>query len=85
MQNLLRVVLTMTDLKKTSAIVEHLLRKNKQTRNSDSYLYLKVLEYLDDQREDSVSYQAGGTTQRETFKECDIGGVVKLLGHKKDR
>lgn len=45
-----RVVLTMTDLKKTSAIVEHLLRTNKQTRNSDSYLYLKVLEYLDEQR-----------------------------------
>ena len=33
----------------------------------------------------SVSYQAGGTTQRETFKECDIGGAVRLLGHKKDR
>lgn len=45
-----RVVMTMTDLKKTSAIVEHLLRTNRQTRNSDSYLYLKVLEYLDEQR-----------------------------------
>ena len=55
MRSSLRVVLTMTDLKKTSAIVEHLLRTNKQTRNSDSYLYLKVLEYLDEQRDDSVS------------------------------
>ena len=40
----------MSELKKTAAIVEHLLRTNKQTRNSDSYLYLKVLEYLDEQR-----------------------------------
>lgn len=48
MRSLLQVVLTMTDLKQTSAIVEHLLRENRQTRNSDSYLYLKVLEYLDE-------------------------------------
>ena len=30
----------------------------------------------------SVSYQAGGTMQRETFKEADIGGAVRLLGRR---
>lgn len=48
MRNLLRVVLTMTSLKATAKIVEKLLRENEQTRNSDSYLYLKVLEQLDE-------------------------------------
>ena len=40
----------MTNLKNTTALVEHLLRTDKQTRNSDSYLYLKVLERLDEAR-----------------------------------
>ena len=45
----------MLDLKGTTAIVEHLLRNNTQTRNSDSFLYLKVLEHLDEQSGDNVS------------------------------
>lgn len=48
MRNLLRVVLTMTSLKAAAKIVEKLLRENEHTRNSDSYLYLKVLEQIDE-------------------------------------
>ena len=36
----------MTDLKNTTAIVKAILETEPQTRNSDSYLYLKVLEYI---------------------------------------
>ena len=36
----------MNDLKNTTAIVKAILEKEPQTRNSDSYLYLKVLEYI---------------------------------------
>lgn len=35
----------MNNLKQTTAIVEHILRRDVQSRNSDSYLYLKVLEH----------------------------------------
>ena len=35
----------MLNLKGTSALVEHLLRTDKQTRSSDSLLYLKVLQH----------------------------------------
>lgn len=36
----------MTALRKTSRIVKEILEEYPQTRNSDSYLYLKVLEYV---------------------------------------
>lgn len=36
---------TMTKIKSTANIVEFILVIDKQARNSDSYLYLKVLEY----------------------------------------
>ena len=35
----------MLNLKGTTALVEHILRNEPQTRNSDSLLYLKVLQY----------------------------------------
>lgn len=35
----------MNDLKTISWLVKHILEQNKQARNSDSILYLKVLEY----------------------------------------
>ena len=35
----------MNDLKTISGLVKHILEQNKQARNSDSILYLKVLEY----------------------------------------
>lgn len=36
----------MTDLKTTTALVKALLEQYKQCRNSDSFLYLKVLEVI---------------------------------------
>lgn len=36
----------MTDLNTTTKLVKHILENNQQTRNSDSFLYLKVLEYI---------------------------------------
>lgn len=36
----------MRDLKNTKKVVEILLRDDPQTRNSDSYLYLKVIEVM---------------------------------------
>lgn len=36
----------MRDLKKTKKVVEMLLRDDPQTRNSDSFLYLKVIEVM---------------------------------------
>lgn len=39
-----------TELKHTTKIVRHLLENNKQTRNSDSFLYYKVLEYISKQK-----------------------------------
>lgn len=38
----------MTELKKTSKIVKAILEEEPQARNSDSYLYLKVIEYVAD-------------------------------------
>ena len=35
----------MLNLNKTTALVEHILRHDPQTRNSDSLLYLKVLQH----------------------------------------
>lgn len=35
----------MNDLKTISGLVKHILEQNKQARNSDSILYLKVLEH----------------------------------------
>lgn len=34
------------NLKATAHIVKHVLEEDKRTRNSDSFLYLKVLEYI---------------------------------------
>ena len=36
----------MTDLNTTTKLVKHILETDKQTRNSDSFLYLKVLEHI---------------------------------------
>lgn len=36
----------MTDLKTTTALVKAILEQDKQSRNSDSFLYLKVLEII---------------------------------------
>ena len=38
------------ELKNTTKIVRFLLEDNKQTRNSDSFLYYKVLEYISEQK-----------------------------------
>lgn len=35
----------MNELKTTAALVKHLLETNPQTRNSDSYLYLQVIQH----------------------------------------
>lgn len=40
----------MNDLNTTSKIVKHILNTDPHTRNSDSFLYLKVLEYIADQK-----------------------------------
>ena len=40
----------MLNLKATTALVEQLLREEPQTRNSDSLLYLKVLQYHANER-----------------------------------
>ena len=37
---------TMAKLKETTKIVKHILERDPRTRNSDSFLYLKVLEYV---------------------------------------
>lgn len=36
----------MNDLKTTTKLVKHILEDDKQCRNSDSFLYLKVLEHI---------------------------------------
>lgn len=36
----------MDNLKATAHIVKHVLEEDARTRNSDSFLYLKVLEYI---------------------------------------
>ena len=38
--------MTMNDLKNTTALVKALLEEDKQCRNSDSFLYLKVLSVI---------------------------------------
>ena len=38
-------MITLNDLKTISGLVKHILEQNKQARNSDSILYLKVLEH----------------------------------------
>lgn len=48
----------MLDLKNTTALVKSILEQDKQCRNSDSFLYLKVLSVFADQKGinlDSVS------------------------------
>ena len=40
----------MNELKKVSHIVKAILEEDKQTRNSDSYLYLKVLDHYANQK-----------------------------------
>ena len=37
----------MQELKSVTKIVKEILEEEPQTRNSDSYLYLRVIEYLD--------------------------------------
>ena len=40
----------MYDLKNTTALVKSILERDKQARNSDSFLYLKVLSVVADQK-----------------------------------
>ena len=40
----------MTDLKNTTELVKAILEENEQTRNSDSFLYLKVLSAVGQQK-----------------------------------
>lgn len=40
----------MLKLKETTKLVEHFLRNDPQTRNSDSLLYLRVVQYHADQK-----------------------------------
>lgn len=40
----------MLDLKNTTALVKSILEQDKQCRNSDSYLYLKVLSVVGEQK-----------------------------------
>lgn len=40
----------MYDLKNTTALVKSILEQDKQARNSDSFLYLKVLSVVADQK-----------------------------------
>jgi hypothetical protein len=40
----------MDDLNTTTKIVKHILNTEPHTRNSDSFLYLRVLEYIADQQ-----------------------------------
>lgn len=44
----------MNDIKQTSKLVKQILTENPQTRNSDSLLYLKVLERQAEQKEISI-------------------------------
>lgn len=41
----------MSNLKQTSKIVKSILTDDKRTRNSDSFLYLKVLDYIADKND----------------------------------
>lgn len=53
--------MTMFDLKNTTALVKSILEQDKQCRNSDSFLYLKVLSVVAEQKGinlDSVSIPA---------------------------
>ncbi|WP_458398560.1 hypothetical protein [Anaerotignum sp.] len=40
----------MNDLNTTTKLVKYILENNQQTRNSDSFLYLKVLEHVANQK-----------------------------------
>lgn len=40
----------MVDLKTTTSIVKTIMEENEKTRNSDSFLYLKVLDYVGKQK-----------------------------------
>lgn len=40
----------MNELKTTTKLVKAILEEDKQARNSDSFLYLKVLEHIADQK-----------------------------------
>lgn len=44
-----------TELKFIKAIVKSILEDDQRARNSDSYLYLKVIEYIAEQRHISLS------------------------------
>jgi hypothetical protein len=38
------------ELKNTKALVKHILEEDQKARNSDSYLYLKVIEHIADHK-----------------------------------
>lgn len=43
-------MMTMLDLNNTTALVKSILERDKQCRNSDSFLYLSLLKILGDQK-----------------------------------
>ena len=46
----------MTELKQTTQIVKAILEQDEQARNSDSFLYLKVLEYIAERKDINLYY-----------------------------
>lgn len=46
----------MNELKTTTKLVKAILEENKQARNSDSFLYLKVLEHISKQEGFAISH-----------------------------
>ena len=46
----------MNELKTTTKLVKSILEENKQARNSDSFLYLKVLEHISEKEGFAINY-----------------------------
>ena len=46
----------MNDLKTTTKLVKAILEEDKQARNSDSFLYLKVIEHISEQEGFAINY-----------------------------
>ena len=46
----------MNDLKTTTKLVKAILEQDERTRNSDSFLYLKVLEHISDQEGFAINH-----------------------------
>ena len=48
----------MTNLTTTTKLVKAILEENEQTRNSDSYLYLKVIEHISEEEGYALEYMS---------------------------